>query len=246
MKKYNGLLTLLQISISNTDGADTIYSNNITFRRWIVHNGDDAIATKANSTNILIEDCEFYHGVGLAIGSLAQYNNTYEIIENITARRIVTHETDWGAYIKTWTGVSKGYAPNGGGGGIGHASNLTFEDFTLDNTRGVFAITQCTNYEGNAGDCDTSKFNIRNVNIEDWSGTTQVDVVGKLQCSAAAPCTGIAIENVNLEVSANGTRASEYLCDSVVAPTGFNCTGPIVGEFNEKRSERGREIFFVS
>jgi hypothetical protein len=30
----------------NTDGADTIYANNITFRRWTVDNGDDSISSK--------------------------------------------------------------------------------------------------------------------------------------------------------------------------------------------------------
>ncbi|KAG9877787.1 pectin lyase-like protein, partial [Aureobasidium melanogenum] len=56
----------------NTDGCDTIYANNITFRRWIIDNGDDAISPKANSTNILIEDSEFYRGSGIALGSIGQ------------------------------------------------------------------------------------------------------------------------------------------------------------------------------
>lgn len=34
----------------NTDGADTVYADNITFRGWTVDNGDDSIAMKANST----------------------------------------------------------------------------------------------------------------------------------------------------------------------------------------------------
>jgi galacturan 1,4-alpha-galacturonidase len=38
----------------NTDGADTIYSDKIWFDNWTVDNGDDSIAMKANSTNILI------------------------------------------------------------------------------------------------------------------------------------------------------------------------------------------------
>jgi galacturan 1,4-alpha-galacturonidase len=57
----------------NTDGADTVYADNITFRRWTVDNGDDSISLKANSTNILIEDCNFYTGLGVAIGSIGQY-----------------------------------------------------------------------------------------------------------------------------------------------------------------------------
>jgi len=188
---------------------------------------------KANSTNILIEDCEFYVGVGLAIGSIGQFNNTFETIQNVTARNITTHNTDWGAYIKTWTGVSKGYSPNGGGGGIGFVSNLTFEDFKLDNTRGVFSITQCTNYEGNGGDCDTSKFNIRNVSIENWTGTSQSEVIGELQCSGVSPCKGMSFQDINLASSTGGKAPNQYICDSVVAPQGFNCTGPIVSENNE-------------
>ncbi|KAH9831047.1 glycoside hydrolase family 28 protein [Teratosphaeria destructans] len=86
----------------NTDGVDTLYSDDITFRRWTVHNGDDAISTKANSTNILIEDCTFYRGLGLAFGSIGQYPGVYERIENVTARNITGIGTKYAGYIKTW------------------------------------------------------------------------------------------------------------------------------------------------
>jgi hypothetical protein len=85
----------------NTDACDTIYANNITFRRWIVDNGDDAISPKANSTNILIEDSEFYRGSGIALGSIGQMNGQFETIENVTCRNITSHNTKNGAYIKT-------------------------------------------------------------------------------------------------------------------------------------------------
>jgi galacturan 1,4-alpha-galacturonidase len=85
----------------NTDGADTVYANNITFRRWNVTNGDDSIAMKANSTNILIEDCDFYTGLGVAIGSIGQYDNAFETIENVTARNIRSYNMRYGAYVKT-------------------------------------------------------------------------------------------------------------------------------------------------
>lgn len=62
-----------EFSSLNTDGADTIYADNITMRRWVVDNGDDSISMKANSTNILIEDCVFWTGLGVAIGSIGQY-----------------------------------------------------------------------------------------------------------------------------------------------------------------------------
>lgn len=103
----------------NTDGADTLYSNNITMRRWSVDNGDDAIALKGNSTNVLIEDCVFRTGQGFALGSIGQYEDRVEVIENVVVRNVTNIETKYAAYVKTWTGERSGYPPNGGGGGNG-------------------------------------------------------------------------------------------------------------------------------
>jgi galacturan 1,4-alpha-galacturonidase len=104
---------------SNTDGANTIFSNNITFNRWNVTNGDDSIALKANSTNIRITDSTFYSGLGIAFGSIGQYKGIFNTIENVTATNITCHNTLHGAYVKTWTGQQVGYPPNGGGGELG-------------------------------------------------------------------------------------------------------------------------------
>lgn len=209
----------------NTDGADTIYADNITFRRWTVDNGDDSIAMKANSTNILIEDCKFYTGLGVAIGSISQYKDTFEYIENVTARNIEINNMRYGAYVKTWTGVQSGYPPNGGGGGLGYAANILFTNFTLHNATGIFALTQCTHYNDASGDCDTSEFQIRNLRLEDWKGDCTSDVVADLQCSASAPCTGIVIEGINIVDTVNDTAPANYLCDSVIDLSGFACTG---------------------
>ncbi|OTA98664.1 glycoside hydrolase family 28 protein [Hypoxylon sp. CI-4A] len=209
----------------NTDGADTVYADNITFRNWIVDNGDDSIAMKANSTNILIENCKFYTGLGVAIGSIGQYTGEFETIENVTARNIEIYNMRYGAYVKTWTGISTGYPPNGGGGGLGYASNILFSNFTLHNVTGIFAVTQCTSYNDASGNCDTSPFNIRNMRLEGWSGDGVSDVVASIQCSAASPCTGIEINGINIVDTVNGTAPVNYLCSNVVGPDGFNCTG---------------------
>jgi hypothetical protein len=114
-------------STVNTDGADTIYANNITFKNWSITNGDDSISPKANSTNIHISNCTFYRGVGFALGSISQYNGVFERIENFTAEDVVFHNTLHAAYIKTWTGQQVGYPPNGGGGGTAVRNLLQFQ-----------------------------------------------------------------------------------------------------------------------
>lgn len=132
----------------------------------------------------------------------------------------------YGVYVKTWTGVSSGYPPNGGGGGLRYASNMTFSDFKLTNASGIFAITQCTSYNSASGNCDTSPFNLRDLRLLNWTGTTTSDVIGSMQCSGASPCTGLVIDGIDIVDTVNGTAPANYLCDAVVDPVGFNCTGP--------------------
>jgi galacturan 1,4-alpha-galacturonidase len=105
--------------VSNTDGANTIFSDRITFNRWDVTNGDDSISIKANSTNIVITNSIFRTGLGLAFGSIGQYLGAFNTIQNIFVNNITCIGTLHAAYIKTWTGQQVGYPPNGGGGGLG-------------------------------------------------------------------------------------------------------------------------------
>lgn len=123
------------------------------------------------------------------------------------------------------TGVSTGYPPNGGGGGLGYAANITFSDFVLYNNTGIYAVTQCTSYNSATGNCDTSKFNLHDIRLQNWTGTAISDVVSAIQCSAASPCTDQEIVGIDILDTVNGTAPSQYLCDNV-SPVGFNCTGP--------------------
>jgi galacturan 1,4-alpha-galacturonidase len=104
--------------------VDTIDADRVTFRNMYIRNGDDAIALKGNSTNILVEDSTFDNSLGLAFGSLGQYDGIFEQVENVTARNIFFNGTRYVSYIKTWTGDVVSYPPNGGGGGIGYLRNI--------------------------------------------------------------------------------------------------------------------------
>jgi len=221
----------------NTDGADTMFADNITFRRWTVINGDDGIALKANSSNVVIEDCEF-HGLGFALGSIGQYRGVFEHIENVAVKGLRYYGTQWPVYIKTWTGVSKGVPPNGGGGGLGCKSsgseeylanivdirNITISNVMMTRAQGAFQINQCTHFRngGQAGDCDTSRFQIRDVQVSDIKGTITKDSVASLKCSPKAPCPGLSFSNINIK-KASGGAVQKYSCSNVVNPKGFNC-----------------------
>ncbi|KAF2124060.1 glycoside hydrolase family 28 protein [Dothidotthia symphoricarpi CBS 119687] len=218
-----------KVSSSNTDGVDTFFSSNLLFRNLTVYNGDDSFSCKANSTNITLIDSKFYHGLGIAIGSIGQYNDQFETIENIRAENVYFEDTLHAFYVKTWTDDQNGYPPNGGGGGLGFAENMSMKNLTIKGMRGAaFSISQCTRFSGapGAGNCTNSQFQVRDVDIQGMKGTTKDRRTISLQCSAVAPCTDIAVSDVNLRYT-NGTSVANYLCGNVVGNHGFNCTGPV-------------------
>lgn len=178
-----------------------------------------------DSTNILAENCTFYGSTGVALGSIGQFEGQVETIEDFTVRHIVAYNNHYAAYAKTWTGISQGTPPNGGGGGLGYMRNISISDFKVYNASQGLYITQCNSYSGFTGECDTSKFQIEDLRFEDVSGTLQTNVTASLQCSGAAPCSGIELENVHFTVNDTGTAADSYLCSNVSSPVGFTCNG---------------------
>ncbi|GKT96958.1 exo-rhamnogalacturonase b [Colletotrichum tofieldiae] len=217
---------------SNTDGADTIRSSGIKFNNWTVYSGDDSISLKANSTDISITNSKFYNGLGIALGSIGQYNDQFETIERLNVENCYFDNTLHASskvYFKTWTDDQNGYPPNGGGGGLGY---MAFNNLTVGGMRGAaFSISQCTRFRGapGVGNCTNSQFQIRDITVDGLVGTTKSARVASLQCSAIAPCTNIGLFGVDLRFS-SGTAAASYLCGNAANPRGFECTGtPCVG-----------------
>jgi hypothetical protein len=214
---------------ANTDGANTMFSSNITMRNWTVYNGDDSISIKANSTNISILNSKFFNGLGIAIGSIGQYFGHFETIQNVRAENIEYSNTLHAFYVKTWTADQNGYPPNGGGGGIGFAEDLYLKNLTIQGLRGAaIAISQCTRFSGapGAGNCTNSQFQIRDVGIDGMVGTSKSSRVASLQCSVEKPCSNITLRNIDLKLS-NGSVADSYLCGNVVDAKGWACTGKV-------------------
>lgn len=214
----------------NTDGADTMYSDNITFSRWSVTNGDDAIALKANSTNIRIYDSEFWDSTGVAIGSMGQFLGHVEHIHGLHVKNVVMHNVQRGCYFKSWTGVQTGFPPNGGGGGTGYARDVLMEDIVLDNTRlEPLHITQCESYNGHNGEnCFTSKFKIKDIVWRNWSGWTGTfkERAAWFKCSAASGgCDNVTVENWNVKKGQTGETLDLWHCDNMNEHKGFLCEG---------------------
>ncbi|PQE06018.1 alpha-L-rhamnosidase rgxB protein [Rutstroemia sp. NJR-2017a BBW] len=215
----------------NTDGADTIYSNNIHFDQWTVVNGDDSISLKANSTNILITNSTFYNGLGVAIGSIGQYKGVWETIENVTASHITFYKTLHGGYVKTWTGEQSSnpfmtdrltmrnrcekhhirellipFSP--WSTILHHPMHNVFRDF-----RQLLIVCIRTN---------PSTVSISDINIVNITGS-MTNPIASYSCSAVAPCKNITMENLTLKAN-DGTAATGYKCTNVQGTVGFACS----------------------
>ncbi|KAJ7718689.1 glycoside hydrolase family 28 protein [Mycena maculata] len=208
----------------NTDGADTLGSHHIIFRGWEVHNGDDSIAMKRNSSDILIENSSFYTGLGVAIGSIGQYLDEVEFVERVLTRNCSFIGTRYVGYIKTWTGVQQGFPPNGGGGGTGWVRDVAWTNSTLSQiVLQPAEITQCTTFSGAVGECDTSTLQISNITWSGLEGSITNSSIADLECSGAAPCQNLEILNSNFILGTNAT-AGTYSCHAVTSTEGFTCS----------------------
>ncbi|CAI7669076.1 unnamed protein product [Penicillium manginii] len=225
----------------NAFGTGTFNGNGDDWYKWIRQQentsnypGRPHALTLSRLTNSAIHGLRFlrsqmWNGLGIAIGSIGQYNDQFETIERVSVNDIDYENTLHAFYVKTWTDDQNGYPPNGGGGGLGYLSGVEVTNLNATGLRGAaFAVSQCTRFSGapGVGNCTNSQFQIKNVAIKNLSGTTKSTRVASLQCSAVAPCSNITIADVDLRL-ANSTLASDYLCGNLINPMGFTCTGDV-------------------
>ena len=204
--------------VQNTDGFDTMDVNNVVMRNFVVQNGDDCVAIKPRSYNVLVENATCHGGNGMAIGSLGQYLDIDASVENVVIRDVtlINYNNDLhnSAYIKCWVGVpvvqssyesadTSSLGP-GYGGGYGKVSNITFSDFLVYGAAAGPAITE------DSGDNHTvpgtSKLAVSDIYFTNFKGylagsTTE----GSVSCSSIYPCYNIFFENIELTSEENST-----------------------------------------
>ena len=220
----------------NIDGFDSIRVDNILIKNWLFHGGDDCLAPKGNTTNMIIRNMTCVGG-GVAFGSIGQYANAADYIYNVTASNIsVSQDIDpvtggsavsAGAYFKSWVGHAEGTPPQGGGGGTGRVSNVSFSDLTTANTSQAIYVNKCYyKVADQANYCDTSTLEFQNLHFAGVRGTVNKEVAIALNCSAAAPCENISFTDVHLVNEA--TRASANVtCVNAVNVTGVQCNSTL-------------------
>lgn len=128
----------------NTDGWDTFRSDSIVIQNSVIHNGDDCVSFKPNSTNIVVQGLVCVGSHGISVGSLGQYVEEFDIVENIYVYNISMTNASDGARIKVWPGTDTPFQPGlSGGGGSGYVKNVTYDSMHNTNNDWAIELTQC-------------------------------------------------------------------------------------------------------
>ncbi|KUI55618.1 putative exopolygalacturonase X [Cytospora mali] len=203
-------------NLGNTDGFDTINSDNITILNSFANTGDDCISFKPGSTNMYVRNLTCVNTAGIAIGSLGQYEGEYDLVENITAEDVTLIGSRNGAYIKTYMGKATYYPPQGGGNGTGAVRNVLFKNFHIENiTASPVLLQQCSHWAGwgvpACAEYPSTGFTFDNItwtNFTGWMNESVGQRTVSLACSPYATCSNFKWSGIDI-VPANGTATKE-------------------------------------
>lgn len=170
------------------------------FENWEVTNGDDCIAVKGNSTDITIRNATCHRGNGMTIGSVGEYANWPDYVENILFEDVKLDSVMQAAYIKIWQGEKSDDSGNGagGGGGAGYVKNVTFRNFEFTEARLPIQISQCIYTEG-SGLCDSSRMYVEGITWENFKGTSSFNIAASIHCVKTHPCPDIYFKDVDIK-----------------------------------------------
>ncbi|ORX36062.1 putative polygalacturonase [Kockovaella imperatae] len=208
--------------LQNTDGLDTYNADNVTVENFVYQGGDDCLALKANSTAITFRNITCVGGTGIAIGSLAQYPGVTDIIEDVWIEDVKLLPAPsnqcalfQGLLLKAWGAETHGTPPNGGGGGLGYAHNITFKDIYMEGIIRPIVLQSTLTYLSNVtlspGNFEWSDLHFRNI-----TAMSKYNRLIWLDCPAQHPCRNFTFRDMHLIPGATDHPELRYVCNNVV------------------------------
>ncbi|CAL1409843.1 unnamed protein product [Linum trigynum] len=180
----------------NTDGIHLSMSSDINIIDVTIATGDDCISMVDGVTNVNIEGVTCGPGHGIAIGSLGKYPNESPVT-GIHVKNCTLKDTENGVRIKSWPDQEAGVA-----------SDIHFDDITLDDVQNAIIIDQEYCPDGACKSKGPSKVKISNVTFTNIHGTTTDPDTITLKCSSLNPCEGIALTDIDLTCTKGGAKST--------------------------------------
>jgi polygalacturonase len=122
---FNGITIKAPADSPNTDGIDPGTSTHITISNSTFDVGDDDIAIKAGTSDVLVTYCTFLNGHGMSIGSETNKGG----VHRITVQRCKFKGTQNGLRIKSDRAAG------------GEVSDVTYTDITMENVNPAISVS---------------------------------------------------------------------------------------------------------
>lgn len=195
----------------NTDGIHIQKSSFVTISGSSIKTGDDCISMGEGASDVWIENIMCGPGHGISIGSLGGTPQE-DGVQNITVKSVVFTGTQNGVRIKTW---GKPYT--------GFVKGVTFQQVIMQNVQNPIVIDQ--NYCPDNKNCpgQSSGVKISQVTYSNIHGSSATQVAVKFDCSLSNACSGIVLQNINLNYLNN--QAQTY-CKNVHGSTSGSVIPP--------------------
>jgi len=192
---------------ANTDGIDVGDSSHITISNAHIRNGDDCVAFKNGSNNIIVNNIACIGSHGLSIGSLGLKSEGSRIIQNIYVSNATMINCSAATRIK--------FYPGGPTHGTVLVRNVTYKDVTVDNCDYAFQVDNC--YESTSDTCKTNPSSAKLLNIR----LLDIDpVVAKIDCAPNGTCD---LAFTQWDITAP-SRNSTVFYSHYDHPSGIKCT----------------------
>uniref|UniRef100_K3YLL3 Exopolygalacturonase n=1 Tax=Setaria italica TaxID=4555 RepID=K3YLL3_SETIT len=167
----------------NTDGVHVGLSSHVRILNSVIGTGDDCVSVGPGSTDVVVRGVACGPGHGLSVGSLGKDGGEQDVVRGLVIENCTVTGTTNGVRIKTWAGSPPGAA-----------SNIKFQDITMDNVSNPIIIDQRYCPHDHCSDADK----ISDVTFRRIEGTSSTPLAVQLLCSEDRPCTGVRLDGINL------------------------------------------------
>ncbi|KAJ7294447.1 hypothetical protein O6H91_Y256800 [Diphasiastrum complanatum] len=183
----------------NTDGIHVSNSTSVVIESCTIGTGDDCVSLSSGTSGLQIKNVTCGPGHGLSIGSLGKAGAN-DHVSDVLVDGATLVGTKNGLRIKTWQG------------GQGSVTNIQYQNVKMSNVDHPILINQY--YCDSQIPClnQTSAVKVSDVSYKNIQGTSSIAVAVEFACSDTVPCTGITLDNVDIQ-HGTSTRTKSF-CES--------------------------------
>ncbi|CAD6336311.1 unnamed protein product [Miscanthus lutarioriparius] len=193
----------------NTDGIHMGDSSGVTIVNTVIGVGDDCISIGPGTSKVNITGVTCGPGHGISIGSLGRYKDEKDVTD-INVKDCTLKKTSNGLRIKAYEDAAS----------VLTASKIHYENIKMEDSANPIIIDMkyCPNKICTAS--GASKVTVKDVSFKNVTGTSSSPEAVSLLCSDKIPCTGVTMDNVNVEYSGTNNKTMAVCKNAKGSATG--------------------------